>query len=171
MSHTTRSTLFFATASSFQEHRRQRLESISLRTRRSVLRGNIGNEWNTPDLNTWRSQPNLNKQVWPSPSTSHHATFVLGSSTVVTSVGSVDQSRACHSTSLSPNAFVDQHLRSLSRRLLPAPKNVTFREQPVPPSIRRSVQNAHLLCGFFDMLFPVDAHFIVTAVPAIPAGP
>ena len=130
MSHTTRSTLFFATASSFQEHRRQRLESISLRTRRSVLRANIGNEWNTPDLNTWRSQPNLNKQVWSSPSTSHHATFVLGSSTVVTGVGSIDQSRACHSTSFSANAFVDQHLRSLSRRLLPAPKNVTFREQP-----------------------------------------
>jgi hypothetical protein len=171
MSHTTRSTLFFATASSFQEHRRQRLESISLRTRRSVLRANIGNEWNTPDLHTWRSQPNLNKQVWSSPSTSHHATFVLGSSTVVTWVGSVDQSRACDSTSLSPNAFVDQHLRSLSRRLLPAPKNVTFREQPVPPSIRRSVRNAHLLCGFFDMLFLIDAHFIVTPFPAIAAGP
>lgn len=137
MSHTTRSTLFFATVSSFQEHRRQRLESISLRTRRSVLRASIGNEWNTPDLHTWRSQSNLNKQVWSSHSTSHNATFVLRSSTVVTGVGSVDQSG--HAIQLHfLRAMSLTNIFSLSRRLLPAPKNVTFRERPMPRSIRRS---------------------------------
>jgi hypothetical protein len=138
MSHTTRSTPFFATASSFQEHRRQRLESISLRTRRSVLRASIGNEWNTRDLHTWKSQSKLKKQVWLSPSTSHNATFVLGSVTVVTDVGSVDQSVHAIQLHFFRTISFEQHLRSLSRRLLPAPKNVTFRERPMPPSIRRS---------------------------------
>ena len=63
MSHTARSTLFLAAGASYCAHRRPRLESISLRTGRSVLRANIGNEWSTPDSHTWRSQSNLKNQV------------------------------------------------------------------------------------------------------------
>lgn len=63
MSHTARSTPFFGMGSSYNEHRRQRLESMSPRIERSVLHANIGNEWNTPDSHTWRSQSDLKKQV------------------------------------------------------------------------------------------------------------
>jgi hypothetical protein len=63
MSHTARSTPFFGTGSSYHEHRRQRLKSMSPRIERSVLHANIGNEWNTPDSHTWRSQSDLKKQV------------------------------------------------------------------------------------------------------------
>ena len=63
MSHTTKSTPFLGARSSYHEHRLQRLESISLRTGRSVLRADIGNEWNTPDSHIWRSQSDLKKQL------------------------------------------------------------------------------------------------------------
>jgi hypothetical protein len=36
---------------------------MSPRIERSVLHANIENEWNTPDLHTWRSQSDLKKQV------------------------------------------------------------------------------------------------------------
>src|ERR1035441_24100 len=36
---------------------------MSSRIERSVLHANIGNEWNTPDSHTWRSQSDLKKRV------------------------------------------------------------------------------------------------------------